>query len=165
MIFYNILPQAKFKIYWVGAARPTRLRISLSLPIEEFASLVFGKSIVYLKIDIEPVFNCYHQQHRELNLIWLCQVLKAISEKFCRKYSPKIFSHTNKINAHKALKKFKHRWFFFAWRTETGYLYLVCSQKQSNEPSKKVLRAENKQGFVQLCTRKSLSPKTLGIRA
>jgi hypothetical protein len=112
MIFNNILPQAKFKIYWVGAARPSRLRISRSVPIEDLASLVFGKSIVYPKIDREPVFNCYHQQHRELNLIWLCQVLKAICEKFCPKYSPKIFSHTDKINAHKALKKFKPRWFF-----------------------------------------------------
>ncbi|CAA9323065.1 hypothetical protein AVDCRST_MAG84-1476 [uncultured Microcoleus sp.] len=39
------------------------------MPIEAIASLVFGKSIVYPQIDIEPVFNCYHQQHRELNLI------------------------------------------------------------------------------------------------
>ena len=106
MIFYNILRPAKFKIYWVGAARPSRLRISRTVPIEDLALLVFGKSIVYPQIDIEPVFNCYHQQHRELNLIWLGQVLKAICERFCRKYSPKNFSYiAKKINAHKALKK------------------------------------------------------------
>jgi hypothetical protein len=61
MIFYNIVRQAKFKIYLVGAARQTRLRISRTVPIEAVAFLVFGKSIVYPKIDIEAFFNCYHQ--------------------------------------------------------------------------------------------------------
>lgn len=65
----------------------------------------------------------------------------------------------------KHFKKNQASLIFFAEKTETGYSYLVGSQKQSNDPSQKVLREEKKQGFVQSCTKKSLSPKTLGIRA
>jgi len=65
------------------------------------------------------------------------------------------------------LKHFKNQasLIFFAGRIDIGYSDLFCWQKQSNEPSEKVLRAEKKQAFVQSCTKKSRSPKTLGIRA